>query len=112
MNAVGFKWSLQNYTVVSWEDRFEASNGIDICLPFMCASVVSPFVHQALKQFKEQHGHCRIPRNHEQFGSWPTYQRSQYRLFKEGKKSKMTQERADKLIEIGFFEITKGNRYC
>ncbi|KAL9180410.1 hypothetical protein ACHAXT_008380 [Thalassiosira profunda] len=89
LNAVGFKWSLQNYTVVSWEDRFEA-----------------------LKQFKEQHGHCRIPRNHQQFGSWPTYQRSQYRLFKEGKKSKMTQERADKLIEIGFFEIQKGNRYC
>ena len=41
LNAVGFKWSLQNYTVVSWEDRFEVSNGIDICVPFQCAHLWS-----------------------------------------------------------------------
>jgi hypothetical protein len=59
---------------------------------------------QALKAYKEQHGHVKIPRNHPDFGNWPIYQKSQYKLFKEGKKSKLTKEKVDKLIQIGFLE--------
>ena len=46
----------------------------------------------------------KIPRNHPDFGNWPLYQRSQHKLFKEGKKSKLTKEKVDKLIQIGFLE--------
>lgn len=67
--------------MISWDDRFEA-----------------------LKKFKEQHGHCKIPRNHPDFGNWPVYQKSQYKLYRDGKKSKITKEKADKLLEIGFLE--------
>lgn len=46
----------------------------------------------------------KIPRNHRDFGNWPLYQKSQFKLFKEGKKSKLTKEKVDKLIQIGFLE--------
>merc|ERR1712194_857019 len=81
LNEVNFQWSLQCWTVISWDDRFDA-----------------------LKKFKEKHGHCSIPRNHPDFGNWPNYQKSQYNLFKEGKKSKITKEKVDRLIQIGFLD--------
>ena len=61
---------------------------------------------KALKKFKEQHGHCKIPRNHPDFGNWPIYQKAQYKLFEGGKKSKITAEKVDRLISIGFLETT------
>ena len=66
---------------VSWDDRYEA-----------------------LKKFKEKHGHLQIPAQHPDFGNWPAYQKSQYNRYKEGKKSKITKEKVDKLIAIGFLE--------
>jgi len=84
LNEVSFQWSLQSWTVISWDDRFDA-----------------------LKKFKEQHGHCKIPRNHPDFGNWPIYQKAQYKLFEGGKKSKITAEKVDRLISIGFLETKK-----
>ncbi|KAL7541416.1 hypothetical protein ACHAWF_006928 [Thalassiosira exigua] len=81
LNEVKFQWSLQSWTVISWDDRYEA-----------------------LKRFKEKHGHCKVPRNHPDFGNWPAYQKAQYKLFKDGKKSKITKEKVHKLIQIGFLE--------
>jgi len=81
LNEVEFQWSLQSWTVISWDDRFEA-----------------------LKKFKGHNGHVKVPRNHPDFGNWPIYQKAQYKLFKEGKKSKITKEKVDRLIQIGFFE--------
>lgn len=75
----GFQWSLMTNKTVSWEERFEA-----------------------LKRFKEENGHCVIPRGHVDFGSWPNYQRNQYKNWKEWKSSKLTKEKVDKLMEIGF----------
>ena len=57
---------------------------------------------QALVDFKEKHGHVQIPRNHPVFGNWPVYQKAQYKLFKDGKKSKLTEDKVEKLIRIGF----------
>ena len=79
LNEAGFQWSLMSKKTLSWEERFEA-----------------------LKRFKEKNGHCAIPRGHVDFGSWPNYQRNQYTNWKEGKPSKLTKEKVDKLIEIGF----------
>ncbi len=59
---------------------------------------------QALKKFKEKNGHVKIPRNHPDFGNWTTYQKAQYKLFKDGKKAKITKDKVDKLIAIGFLE--------
>lgn len=46
----------------------------------------------------------KIPRNDQEFGNWPLYQKTQYKLYKEGKKSKLTKDKVDKLIQIGFLE--------
>jgi len=58
-----------------------------------------------LTGFKEVNGHCRGPRFYKenpQLGSWVHAQRTQYRLFMEGKPSRMTQDRIKKLDDIGF----------
>ena len=57
-----------------------------------------------MKKFKEKHGHTKIPRNHPDFGNWPVYQKAQYKLFKSGKKAKITKDKVDRLIAIGFLE--------
>ena len=56
-------------------------------------------------QFKQEHGHCNIPRNHPTLGNWSVYQRVQFKNFLEGKASTIDQAKADKLISIGFLEI-------
>jgi hypothetical protein len=61
---------------------------------------------QALKKFKEEHGHLKIPRNHPYFGNWPNWQRTQYKLFKSGKESKIDQAKVDKLKSIGFLKAS------
>ena len=56
-------------------------------------------------QFKQEHGHCNISRNHPKLGNWAVYQRVQFKNFLEGKTSTIDQAKADKLISIGFLEI-------
>ena len=105
MESIGFQWRLKPEKV-SWDERFEM-----------------------LKQYKEENGHCRPPQNHPEIGSvsefiivfynscvhyalttlscppfleqWAKYQRNQMQYFLEGKVSKIDQEKADKLIQIG-----------
>ena len=48
-----------------------------------------------------------IPRNHTVFGSWPAYQKAQYKMFKDGKKSKLTDDKVEKLIRIGFLDTNE-----
>mmetsp|Transcript_13924 Transcript_13924/g.27898 ORF Transcript_13924/g.27898 Transcript_13924/m.27898 type:complete len:551 (-) Transcript_13924:2-1654(-) len=81
LNEVGFQWSLQQWKVIPWDERFEE-----------------------LKKFKAEHGHCKIPRNHPYFGNWPMYQRAQYKLFMAGKPAKITKEKVDKLLSMGFLK--------
>ena len=57
-----------------------------------------------LKQFKEQNGHFKVPRNHPRLGSWSVYHRAQCKLFKEGNPVRISQAKIDKLISIGFLE--------
>jgi hypothetical protein len=56
----------------------------------------------ALVKLKETYGHVNIPRNYPDFGDWPRYMKRQYNLHinGNGKKSKSTQEKIDKLIGI------------
>ena len=108
LNDIGFQWRLRPERV-PWEDRFEA-----------------------LKQYKAENGHCRVPMSIPELGKWAKYQRvslplrclsfflhtcdvqkltlvapllqDQYVLFVKGKKAKITQAKIDKLLSIGFEE--------
>jgi hypothetical protein len=55
-------------------------------------------------EFKQTHGHCRVPLNVPELGKWAKYQRDQYVLHARGKKSKITKEKIDLLTSIGFEE--------
>ena len=80
LNSVGFEWGTAN---TGWEGHF-----------------------QKLVQFKDLHGHCRVPQNYSvddvKLGKWVTKQRQHYQKYLAGKSSPMTQERIDALTKVGF----------
>jgi hypothetical protein len=85
LNDIGFEWSVI-VTSVDWHERFEQ-----------------------LKAFQQEHGHCRVPGRHNlknretyQLAEWVRHQRTQYKFLQQGKKSKMKEEKIQKLNEIGF----------
>ena len=58
-----------------------------------------------LAAYKEEHGHCNVPRTYEankELERWVMRQRTEYRLLMEGKRSSMTEERIAMLNQIGF----------
>ena len=60
---------------------------------------------EELKEYKEKHGNCNVPRGYsanKPLGEWVRTQRKQYRLKQEGRKSTMTKARIDQLNAIGF----------
>ena len=58
-----------------------------------------------LSEFKQDNGHCNVPSNfvkNTRLATWVKCQRRQYKLFREGKPSNMTQNRMAELDEMGF----------
>ena len=60
---------------------------------------------ELLRQYQEQHGHCRVPQSYEidgvKLGFWLNDQRSEYKKHMKGKYSYITQERINALNAIG-----------
>ena len=81
LELIGFQWSIRGlkngYT--SWDERF-----------------------QELQSYEVKHGNLTVPKRSGVLGRWVHNQRQQYRLLKEGKPSKITDERVQKLEAIGF----------
>ena len=58
-----------------------------------------------LREFKVQFGHCLVPTRYSpspELWQWVATQRNTYRLYQEGKSSRMTTERIQELESIGF----------
>jgi Helicase associated domain len=58
-----------------------------------------------LCQYRQRHGNCLVPHNYKPnmlLARWVKRQRYQYKLFKEGKASTMTEDRAAALNAVGF----------
>jgi len=80
LEGIGFVWSQRDF--VDWYSRLEE-----------------------LKMYKQEQGHCNVPSKYSpnpQLGTWAMHQRAQYRKFRQGKPSPMTEERVQALEEIGF----------
>jgi len=75
LNAIGFSWT----TARSWQPKLEL-----------------------LKDYKEKHGHCQVPRDHGKLGEWVTRQRSEFNKLRRGKPSSLTKERIVQLEKLGF----------
>ena len=79
LNGIRFDWGTNNLT---WDEHFE-----QLC------------------EFKEQIGHCLVPRKcaaNPGLGTWVSSQRTQYRMHQEGKPSQMTAQRLRALNGIAF----------
>ena len=60
---------------------------------------------EELNEYKKEHGDCLVPQGYNdnpKLGSWVHNQRAEYQLMKTGKKSKITEERVEKLEAIDF----------
>ena len=83
LESIGFQWSLRcglskDEKTVQWDAQF-----------------------QKLKKYKEMHGHCNVPTKSGRLGRWVNRQRYYCRLLKEGKSSRMSDDRIQKLELIG-----------
>jgi len=83
LTKIGFDWGREGCSdLVDWEVRYEE-----------------------LSQYKEEHGHCRVPRaykENQQLGNWVHTQRKQYKLLMEEKPSLINAERVAALGRLGF----------
>jgi len=58
-----------------------------------------------LKAYRDKYGNCNVPQQwseNPQLGKWVNRQRYQYRLYQEGKKARMSEERIQALEGINF----------
>ena len=80
LEKIGFEWGLGNDSL--WQT-----------------------VYEELIAYKQQNGHCNVPRRYAQnkpLGTWVQTQRHQHGLLCKGKPSHMTTERIAALEKIGF----------
>ena len=80
LEKIGFEWTIYNNS--SWQTKYDE-----------------------LIAFKQQHGHCNVPRRYVQnkpLAYWVITQRTQYRLLCKNEPSNMTSERIAALEKIGF----------
>lgn len=87
LDEMGFQWAKQKGQA-SWDEKY-----------------------YALRDFFEKHGHCNVPtkyRDNSALGRWMSTQRFQWKEWKRGEKTSMTQERYEKLCALNFqFNCTK-----
>lgn len=55
-----------------------------------------------LLEFHKQHGHCLVSQTQSELARWIVGQRYQYRFYRKGKPSHMTQDRIDRLNDVNF----------
>ena len=82
LEELGFNFNFEQGLTVLWMNMFEE-----------------------LKQFYNEHGHCKVPQvytNNPKLGKWVKSQRTHYRLLRNGKHSSMTNARIKLLESIGF----------
>jgi len=86
LDALGFTWQVRER--IDWNKRY-----------------------QQLVEYKSKHGNTIVPQNYAKnkpLGKWTAKQREQYRFRLEGKHSFLTDERIEKLNDIGFVWAIKG----
>jgi ribosomal protein S8 len=82
LEELGFIWNIRQGRT-PWTTRFEE-----------------------LKQYKERYGHCNVSKEwmeNQKLVAWVTKQKSQYKLYTAGKECNLTEEKVEKLSELGLF---------
>lgn len=91
LESIGFVWATKDPRHVPWERRFNE-----------------------LIDYHKEHGDCLVPigyKQNPQLSNWVSTQRQEYKLLLGGRSSRISQERIDKLNEIGFvWEAHRGGK--
>merc|ERR1712161_87989 len=59
------------------------------------------WVERQRNEFKKKFGHCKVPRLYKGLGKWIADQRGKYNDLKAGKKTNLTNEKAQRLSDLG-----------
>jgi len=82
LQDLGFLWKTiprrKKVPSVPWDDRYEE-----------------------LKRYKEVHGNCSVPQSHPTLGAWMRSQKESFRKLHAGKPSSLTENRVEKLTDLG-----------
>mmetsp|Transcript_28390 Transcript_28390/g.41783 ORF Transcript_28390/g.41783 Transcript_28390/m.41783 type:complete len:554 (-) Transcript_28390:161-1822(-) len=105
LNSEGFVWELRKRRKKRNTDgnSFPAIGGVPVVSVSSNIAWVQYF--EALLAYKEKYGDCLVPQNfagNPQLGKWVSNQRTAYKLLQEGKKSTLTNERVERLKNVGF----------
>ena len=87
------------------EERIQALAGIEFSWGKRKGNILWEEKFQELLQYKEKFGHCQIPikwNENKILGRWVSTQRKDYKNWKEGNRSLMTDERRRRLEDVGF----------
>jgi len=76
LERIGFQW---DYHVAAWQEKFAL-----------------------LALFRREHGHCLVPTREKRLFAWCKRQRRQYRFWFDGKSSALTEDRIQRLSDLGF----------
>ena len=98
-----FQWAKQN---VDWNGRY-VSSSTKVKRTSDTSNLLTPrFVSQdELLAYRQQHGNCNVPAKYEKntsLGFWVRTQTQEYKKYRKGGKSYMTEERIAKLEKVGF----------
>ena len=110
LEKVGFEWSLvaKQAPPLSWDGRYVSSLELDdqdIRLAHVTLLISFLVLQAELLAYRQQHGNCNVPKRYTEniaLGNWINYQRREYKKYKRGSKSYMTEERIAKLEKVGF----------
>lgn len=80
--------------------RIQRLNDIDFSFEAKCKPRTWEERYDELVEFKEKFGHCKVPRLYNGLGKWVADQRQKYSKLIQGKKTNMTQEKAQKLTDL------------
>jgi len=85
--------------------RIQRLNDIDFSFEAKCKPKTWEERYDELIEFKDKFGHCKVPRLYNGLGKWVADQRQKYSKLMQGKKTNMTQEKAQKLTDLGMIWV-------
>ena len=100
---------MPTYAALHWNNRYvsslerEQDNQLNSYSHHSLTLFLSP--QAELLAYRQQHGNCNVPQSYKEntaLGNWVDSQRKDYKKYKRGSKSYMTEERIAKLEKVGF----------
>jgi len=85
--------------------RIQRLNDIGFSFEAKCKPKTWEERYDELVEFKAKFGHCKVPRLYNGLGKWVADQRQKYSKLTQDKKTNMTQEKAQKLTDLGMIWV-------